>query len=78
MEGDRQREFNPVKNTEGNDSPKTSRAALSRIGRQWLQAAGHSIDDGIAVEISPLVALNAEELGERLTQGDVAVEDLVG
>lgn len=78
VEGDRQREFNPVKNAEGNDSPKTSRAALSRIGRQWLQAAGHSIDDGIAVEISPLVALNAEELGERLTQGDVAVEDLVG
>jgi len=77
VEGDRQREFNPVKNATGSDSPDTSRAALSRIGREWLQQAGQSVDDDTVVEISPLMALTAEELAERLTQGDVTVEDLI-
>lgn len=78
VEGDRAREFNPVKNAEGTDSPQTSRAALSSIGRGWLQQSGHSVDDQTAVEISPLIALDAEELAERLTQGDVSLEDLTG
>ena len=78
VEGDRQREFNPVKNAVGNDTPRTARDALSRIGRQWLRAAGISVDDGITVEISPLVALTAEQLAERLTQGSVTVDDFTG
>ena len=78
VEGDRPREFNPVKNASGNDSPETARGALSRIGCDWLKAAGHPVDEGITVEISPLLALTAEELTERLTQGDVCVEDLSG
>jgi UDP-N-acetylglucosamine/UDP-N-acetylgalactosamine diphosphorylase len=77
VEGDRQREFNPVKNATGSDSPDTSRAALSRIGREWLQQAGQSIGEDTIVEISPLTALTAEELAERLTQGDATVEDLI-
>lgn len=77
VEGNRQQEFNPVKNADGNDSPATSRAALSRIGREWLQDAGQTIGEGAVVEISPLIALNAEELSERLTQGEVSVEDLI-
>ncbi len=78
VEGDREREFNPVKNRTGADSPATARAALSRIGRQWLSHAGHELKDGAVVEISPLIALSAEELAERLTQGDITLEDLVG
>jgi UDP-N-acetylglucosamine/UDP-N-acetylgalactosamine diphosphorylase len=77
VEGNRQQEFNPVKNATGNDSPATSRAALSRMGREWLQSAGHTVHESAAVEISPLIALNAEELSERLTQGEVSVEDLI-
>jgi len=77
VEGNRQREFNPVKNAEGSDSPSTSREALSGIGRDWLRHAGHPIGDGTTVEISPLQALDAEELSERLTQGELNVEDLI-
>lgn len=77
VEGDRSREFNPVKNATGTDSPQTSRDALSRIGRTWLREAGHEVDAQTSVEISPLIALDAEELAERLTQGDITVEDLI-
>lgn len=77
VEGDRQREFNPVKNATGSDSPDTSRAALSRIGREWLHQAGHSVNNDTVVEISPLIALTAEELAEWLTQGDVTVENFI-
>ncbi len=77
VEADRKREFNPVKNASGSDSPDTSQAAISRIGREWLQQAGHSVDEDTVVEISPLVALTAEDLARQLTQGDVCVEDLI-
>ncbi len=62
VEGNRDREFNPVKNAEGADSPQTSRAALSRIGREWLKLAGIDVPEGTPVEISPLTALDADEL----------------
>ena len=78
VEGDRQREFNPVKNPDGNDSPQTSRDALSRIGREWLRAAGETVDDEAVVEISPLVALTSEQLVERLARGDITRDELVG
>lgn len=77
VEGDRDREFNPVKNAEGSDSPDTARAALSRIGRAWLTAAGHSVPDTAVADISPLVALDAEELKERLANGQVSINDLI-
>lgn len=76
VEGDRDREFNPVKNADGNDSPETARAAISRIGREWLRAAGADIADDAVVEISPLIALDAEELAEKLASGEVTVESL--
>jgi UDP-N-acetylglucosamine/UDP-N-acetylgalactosamine diphosphorylase len=76
VEGNREREFNPVKNAEGNDSPATSRAALSRIGKEWLATAGHSLPDTATVEISPLTALDADELISRLADGRVTVDGL--
>ena len=77
VEGDRNREFNPVKNADGDDSPATSKAAISRIGREWLALANCHVDDAKSVEISPLVALDAEELSEKLRTGDVSAEDLI-
>ncbi len=44
VEGNRSREFNPVKNQSGADSPETSRAALNRIAHDWLSAAGVNVD----------------------------------
>lgn len=65
VEGDRSVEFNPVKNREGSDSPVTSKAALMAMHRQWVRAAGGAIGDDVPVEISPLVALSTDDLGQR-------------
>lgn len=77
VEGNRAREFNPVKNRDGADSPETSRAALSRIGREWLAAAGKTVDEGDSVEISPLIALDANELAARLASQLICISDLL-
>lgn len=65
VETDRAREFNPVKNREGQDSPDTCRAALQTLHRGWLEQAGVPISADRPVEISPLFALDAEELRSR-------------
>jgi UDP-N-acetylglucosamine/UDP-N-acetylgalactosamine diphosphorylase len=77
VEGNRPREFNPVKNRDGADSPETSRAALSRIGREWLTAAGQAVAEDSSVEISPLIALDAEELAAKLASQLIRVSDLL-
>lgn len=61
VEGNREREFNPVKNATGSDSPATAKAALNRIAREWAMAAGQIISEDTDLEISPLEALDAEE-----------------
>ncbi len=76
VEGNRSREFNPVKNASGADSAETSRAALNRIAREWLATAGCSVNDEQPVEISPLQALDVEELRAGLASGSIRVEDL--
>lgn len=66
VEGNREREFNPVKNKSGSDSAETCRAALSRIAREWMQAAGLPVGPHDILEISPLQALDAEDLAARV------------
>lgn len=67
MEVARSEEFAPVKNKSGEDSPETSRAAQSALFRSWIAAAGLPVPppEG-AVEIGPLLALDAEELRARV------------
>ncbi|MFO1020811.1 MAG: UDPGP type 1 family protein [Planctomycetales bacterium] len=57
----REREFHPVKNATGANSPEDVREALSRMHREWAEKAGIAVPAGIDVEISPLLALSAEE-----------------
>lgn len=71
VEADRAREFNPVKNASGSDSPATSREALLKLARDWVKAAGGKIVKDAPVEISPLFALDADELKSRLKPGQV-------
>lgn len=69
VEADRPREFNPVKNRDGADSPATSRAALITNHHQWLRTAGANLAPNVTVEVSPLFALDGEEMIRRLAPG---------
>ncbi|QDT85775.1 UTP--glucose-1-phosphate uridylyltransferase [Gimesia chilikensis] len=64
---DREREFNPLKNAEGQDSPTTVHAALNRIAGEWLTACGVEVPGDCPVEISPLLALDAEDLKSKVS-----------
>ena len=77
VEGDRPREFNPVKNYAGKDSPETSREALIRNARAWLEAAGVEVAPGARVEISPLWAFDPEEAAKKLKPGQRVEKDTV-
>lgn len=63
---DRQREFNPLKNADGSDSPQTAHAALCQIYTQWLNSCGVNVPVDTPVEISPLVALDESELKAKI------------
>lgn len=71
VEADREREFNPVKNAEGNDSPETAQAAIDRIGKRWLAQAGYAVDEEKRVEISPRFAVEPEEVRGRIAEADL-------
>ncbi len=65
VEASREREFNPVKNREGSDSPETARAAIAAIGRNWLREAGQKVSEDAVIEISPLAALEASDVSKQ-------------
>ncbi|MGC1276020.1 MAG: UDPGP type 1 family protein [Planctomycetaceae bacterium] len=69
VEADRAREFNPVKNSEGADSPATAQAALDAIGKAWLRAAGCEVPGDAVVEISPLFALDEQDVARKAKPG---------
>ena len=79
FEADRSREFNPVKNSTGANSPKDVQASLTKLYAGWLKQAGVEVPEGTPVEISPLFALEFAELSERIPsdfrcQGPVYLE----
>ena len=68
VEVDRARHFAPLKNASGepHDTPESVETQLSASHRAWLRGAGFAVDDDVPVEISPLFALDAEELAGRM------------
>ncbi len=80
LETDRAEEFEPLKNAEGENSPATVKQAMSNLFAGWLEQAGLRVarrGDGSAavpIEISPLVALDAGELRDRLTRTEAGTE----
>lgn len=69
VEADRAREFNPVKNAEGSDTPATAQAAMSTVYRRWLNTAGAKLADGTQIEISPLFALDEADVKQKVEPG---------
>jgi UDP-N-acetylglucosamine/UDP-N-acetylgalactosamine diphosphorylase len=65
LEIDREVEFGPVKNAEGEDSPASAVALLARLHASWLEAAGVEVEPGARVEIHPRFAATREQLLER-------------
>lgn len=71
VETDRLEEFAPVKNATGTDSIESSKVLQTERAARWLETNGVSVarrDDGsvnAVIEISPLTAQDAGELGER-------------
>jgi UDP-N-acetylglucosamine/UDP-N-acetylgalactosamine diphosphorylase len=82
VETDRAVEFEPLKNATGPDSPATVRQRMSDLFAGWLESAGASIPrrpDGsvpFGIEISPLFALDAEQLKGKIEPGLSVVEPL--
>lgn len=76
VEVDAQRTFAPVKNAPGaaTDSPDTVRAQMIALHVDWLRRAGCEVAEGVAVEISPLFAQNADELAARISPGLTVTE----
>ncbi|MCC8108130.1 MAG: UDPGP type 1 family protein, partial [Planctomycetes bacterium] len=83
LEVSREHEFAPVKNATGVDSAESSRQLLTRYFAEWLVQAGipvpfpdnlPSAATGPFLEISPLYALDAEELAGKVKPGGFAVE----
>ncbi|UCD56414.1 MAG: UDPGP type 1 family protein [Candidatus Hydrogenedentota bacterium] len=72
IEVNRDEEFAPVKNAEGEDSPATACELMMRLYARWLEDAGAPVPRGPdgsvrdLLEISPLFALDAEELKQKL------------
>ena len=68
VETPRDEEFAPLKNDSGPDSPETVRQALIDTAVRWLRQVGAAVPDEVPhpLEISPLFALDAEELKEKL------------
>jgi UDP-N-acetylglucosamine/UDP-N-acetylgalactosamine diphosphorylase len=62
--------FAPVKNADGDptDTPATAKAAVLARDAKLLRDAGARIADGVAVEVSPLWALDSAEAAAKLSR----------
>jgi UDP-N-acetylglucosamine/UDP-N-acetylgalactosamine diphosphorylase len=68
VEGNVAEVFAPLKNAEGADAdtPTKTRQALISLHTDWLRRAGATVQNGTPVEISPLWALDASQVAERI------------
>ncbi|MEX0678505.1 MAG: UTP--glucose-1-phosphate uridylyltransferase [Pirellulales bacterium] len=71
VEVDPARAFAPVKNAPGADAdtPESAQAQMIALHAGWLRAAGCEVADGVAVEVSPMFAQNAQELAAQIRPG---------
>lgn len=75
FEVERVEEFEPLKNRSGAYSPETVRRAQSDRAARWLSRAGHAVAPGVTYEVSPLTALDPDELKSKLPELDLTPRD---
>ena len=63
--------FAPLKNAPGaaKDTPEYVHRFMLAQHRRWLEAAGAAVDADVGIEISPLYALDAEEVASKVNRG---------
>ena len=66
VETAREREFNPVKNASGVNSPDDVRNSLISLHAGWLRSAGVKVPEDVPVEIHSDWALDAAEVAARV------------
>jgi UDP-N-acetylglucosamine/UDP-N-acetylgalactosamine diphosphorylase len=71
VEIDPQDGFGPLKNAPGaaSDTPEMVQSMMIAQHARWLKQAGAEVSEGVPVEISPLLALDAEELAQKIPPG---------
>jgi UDP-N-acetylglucosamine/UDP-N-acetylgalactosamine diphosphorylase len=76
VEVDPAKGFGPLKNASGakDDTPESVRTQMMAVARDWLRQAGAQVEDDAIVEISPLFALDAEELAKKIAPGTTITE----
>lgn len=67
----REEEFSPVKNANGNDSPKTARTMIGKLHREWLRKAHAEINPNKLYEISPTLSYAGENLSRRVFEREL-------
>lgn len=70
VEGDKSKVFAPLKNASGaaTDTPEFVKNAMVQVHSEWLRSAGVQVREGVPVEISPLWALDADQVKQRVTE----------
>ncbi len=68
---EREDEFAPVKNAEGNDSPETAKKMLGRLHRYWLERAKAAVKPGMLYEISPRLSYAGENLSQEVFSREI-------
>ncbi|MEN6558211.1 MAG: UDPGP type 1 family protein [Thermoguttaceae bacterium] len=78
VEVDPSRAFAPLKNASGasEDTPEAVRRQMAALARDWLRQVGAEVGDRTVVEISPLFALDAEQLAARVPRGTRIAEPI--
>ncbi|NLE37412.1 MAG: UDPGP type 1 family protein [Pirellulaceae bacterium] len=71
VEVDRAEAFAPLKNPSGDaaDTPEMVRSCMMAQHARWLRSAAVEVAEGATVEISPLHALDPEELAQKIPPG---------
>lgn len=67
----REDEFSPVKNADGNDSPKSAREMLGKLHRHWLIDAGVKLSGDSLYEISPTLSYAGEGLSSKIFEREL-------